>query len=219
MPKTWLGYARRHHVGLLALFVALGGTSLAATQIPGPGGVIHACYQKRGGALNVVAATKRCRRGQRALAFNQTGPQGSQGIQGPAGQPGAPGKDGAPGNPAAYPSVLPSGRTEVGVYAVRDKADAIGETIAAAISFPLPLAAAPEVSFAPNVSCPGTVAEPAAAPGTLCIYAGQRVNASDFATDDQGNVGSATRQGASVQVYADGAGDVIDQGSWAVTAP
>lgn len=219
MPKAWLGYARRHHVGLLALFVALGGTSLAATQIPGPGGVIHACYQKRSGALNVVAATKRCRRGERALAFNQTGPQGAQGIQGPAGQPGAPGKDGAPGNAAAYPSVLPSGRTEVGVFAARDKADGAGETIAATISFPLPLATAPTVSFAPSVSCPGTVAEPTAAPGKLCFYAGQQVNATDFATDDQGNVGSATRQGASLQVYANTAGDVIDQGSWAVTAP
>jgi len=30
----FLGYARRHHIGLLALFVALGGTSYAAVKLP-----------------------------------------------------------------------------------------------------------------------------------------------------------------------------------------
>jgi hypothetical protein len=29
-----MSYLRRHHVGLLALFIALGGTSYAATQLP-----------------------------------------------------------------------------------------------------------------------------------------------------------------------------------------
>jgi hypothetical protein len=29
-----LGYLRRHHIGLIALFVALGGTTYAATQLP-----------------------------------------------------------------------------------------------------------------------------------------------------------------------------------------
>jgi hypothetical protein len=35
MSRLVLAYARRHHVGLLALFVALGGTSYAATRLNG----------------------------------------------------------------------------------------------------------------------------------------------------------------------------------------
>jgi hypothetical protein len=35
MSRLMLAYARRHHVGLLALFVALGGTSYAATRLNG----------------------------------------------------------------------------------------------------------------------------------------------------------------------------------------
>jgi hypothetical protein len=229
MRNTWAGYVRRHHVGLLALFVALGGTSFAATQIPGPGGVIHSCYGKSNGSLRLVAAGRKCGRAERALAFNQLGRRGSQGAQGAQGSAGpqgatgptgATGQTGAPGNPAAYPSVLPSGRTEVGVYSVRSLAAAAGAAFASPISFPIPLASAPSnVLFAPGSNCPGSVAAPTAAPGVLCIYEGQTVNASEFVTDDQGNVGQASRQGAAVQAVANNAGDTIAQGSWAVTAP
>jgi hypothetical protein len=226
MARSWWVYVRRHHVGLLALFVALGGTSFAATQIPGSDGVIHACYQTSSGTLRVVAAGKKCGRSARALAFNQLGRQGpagakgAQGSAGPQGVAGPQGGPGQPGNPAAYPTILPSGRTEVGVYSTRIKSSAAGETIAAAITFPIPLAAAPSPKIDPDPSCTGTVSAPTAPRGVLCIYPGQTVNASLFVTDDQGNVGSASPQGAAVQAFANaGSADTIAQGSWAVTAP
>ena len=34
MLRVMTGYVRRHHVGVIALFVALGGTSYAAVKLP-----------------------------------------------------------------------------------------------------------------------------------------------------------------------------------------
>ena len=97
-------------VALVALFVALGGAGYAAVRsIPGPDGKIHSCYQKTNGNLRVVPAGKRCLKRERALAFNQRGPegkpgaQGSQGTQGPQGLQGA---TGAAGSARAYARVF-----------------------------------------------------------------------------------------------------------------
>jgi hypothetical protein len=102
MPTRLFAYVRGHHVGLLALFVALGGTSYAAiSSIPGPDGVIHACYQKTKGSLRVVPAGTRCLKSERALAFNQQGipgPRGSQGLQGLQGSQGSQGSQGLQGS-------------------------------------------------------------------------------------------------------------------------
>lgn len=81
-----------------AVLASAGGFAVAA--IPGPRGAIGGCYQKRTGALRVVAQGKRCARGERSLAWNQQGPPGAQGAQGgpgPAGPQGEPGVAGAPG--------------------------------------------------------------------------------------------------------------------------
>jgi hypothetical protein len=92
--------------------------------------------------------------------------------------------------------------------------------VSSPISFPIPLAAAPSVVIAPNPLCPGSVSVPTAAPGVLCIYKGQNVNAvALLVTDDQGVSGHASPQGAGLQVISNTVGDSIGQGSWAVTAP
>jgi hypothetical protein len=96
----------------IAVFIALGGGAYAAvSSIPGPDGVIHGCYKKRGGGLRLVSSAKKCTRSERLIAFNQSGPQGprgsqgnkgSQGIrggQGPAGVNGAAGLKGEQGPP------------------------------------------------------------------------------------------------------------------------
>jgi hypothetical protein len=45
----------------VAVFVALGGGAYAAvSSIPGPDGVIHACYAKKKGNLRLIAAGRRC---------------------------------------------------------------------------------------------------------------------------------------------------------------
>jgi hypothetical protein len=66
-------------VACAALLVALGGVTYAA--IPAPDGTVHACHDARG-ALRVIDSDAACDKGETALNFAQTGPQG------PAGAPG-----------------------------------------------------------------------------------------------------------------------------------
>ena len=87
-------------LGCVALVVALGGVSIAA--IPGSGGTISGCYQKKTGNLRVIDKAKRqkCRRTERAVSWNQkgqAGPPGAQGPQGERGPTGVAGTDGANG--------------------------------------------------------------------------------------------------------------------------
>jgi hypothetical protein len=96
MFRKLLAYVGRHHIGLVALAVALGGSAYAA--IPARNGTIKACYTTRGGALRVVdESTRRCPRGQRLLAWNQRGLRGLRGLQGIQGQQGLQGAQGGQG--------------------------------------------------------------------------------------------------------------------------
>jgi hypothetical protein len=72
--------------------------SFAWASIPGPGGVISACYGKSGGSLRVIdTANTNCGGNETAISWNQTGPQGAPGPQGPAGQQGPAGPAGPAG--------------------------------------------------------------------------------------------------------------------------
>ncbi|MDX6696772.1 MAG: hypothetical protein QOE65_169 [Solirubrobacteraceae bacterium] len=94
-----LAYVGRHHIGLVALAVALGGSAYAA--IPARNGTIKACYTTRGGAMRVVdSATRGCRRGQKLLSWNQQGLRGLPGAAGANGTPGTNGRDGTAGRDA-----------------------------------------------------------------------------------------------------------------------
>jgi hypothetical protein len=88
--------------GLLALAVAviliwvLPGSAQAASVV-GPGGQINGCYKKKGkakGTLRVVPAGKRCKKGEKRLAWNAQGPQGQTGGQGGTGATGGQGDAG-----------------------------------------------------------------------------------------------------------------------------
>jgi hypothetical protein len=88
-------------VGLLAIVglmsLALAGTAVAAPAI-GKGGRISACYRVKGkgkGAMRVVPANKKCRRGERKLAWNVAGTAGPAGQAGVAGATGPAGASGA----------------------------------------------------------------------------------------------------------------------------
>lgn len=89
-------YLRRHHIGLLALFVALGGTSYAAVNLPANS---VTTVQVKNGSL----MAKDFKKGQ--LPSGPTGPgglpgaKGASGEAGAAGAPGAPGEKGDQGNP------------------------------------------------------------------------------------------------------------------------
>src|ERR1700682_2269622 len=126
---------------LIALFISLGGGAYAAVSlIPGPDGVIHACYQKKGGNVRFLRAGTKCAKGERAVAFNQTGPQGPQGQQGTQGFPGAAGQQGLQGQPGPFPSTLPRGQTLRGYFYAGGTAASEGALALTSISFIYPLA-------------------------------------------------------------------------------
>ncbi len=119
------------------------------------------------------------------------GPQGTAGAAGTKGETGVAGKGGATGptgatgpqgSPWVAGGVLPSGKTETGVWG-----NGVGGGSAGAkffpISFPLPLSEAPTPVFVgpaeeSKPGCPGRGGTPrpgvpTAEPGFLCVYAGQ----------------------------------------------
>jgi hypothetical protein len=87
-------------VALLSLLVAVGGVAVAS--IPGPSGVITACYSKSSGTLRVIDSKKTCsKKRERTLRWNQQGPRGLQGFQGQPGNNGNDGQNGTAGRDAA----------------------------------------------------------------------------------------------------------------------
>ena len=78
-------------VGLLALVVALGGTSYAVTakRFVGSDGKVHACAKNRGGAVRLVHGNGKCRRAEQKVAWSQAGPQGAAGKDGQPGPVGS----------------------------------------------------------------------------------------------------------------------------------
>jgi hypothetical protein len=93
-PATVVGeLLRRHVVGLLALFVALGGTAVAVTSDPAENGPTPSAE---------TAKKKKAKKGRR-------GPQGPPGPQGAQGVPGQPGQDGAAGAPGSNGSTGSAG--------------------------------------------------------------------------------------------------------------
>lgn len=79
-------------VAYLALFVALGGGALAASNgFVDSNGQLHACVSKKGKIKLVKSAGKKCPKKNTKVAWNQTGPAGTRGLQGVPGKTGAQG--------------------------------------------------------------------------------------------------------------------------------
>jgi hypothetical protein len=96
-------YVARHHLALVALFVAIGGTSYAAFRLPANS---VGTRQIKRGAVTLSRISRRARldlrgadgpRGPRGLQ----GPKGNQGPKGDPGQKGNPGRNGDPGDPGS----------------------------------------------------------------------------------------------------------------------
>lgn len=94
------------------------------------------------------------------------------------------------------------------------------------ISFGFELAAAPTPNFraagsAPNANCPGSAADPQAAPGHLCVYESQSSNRGSVVlfTGTTGAFPAASKWGAGVWLIPAAAGNAYSYGTWAVTAP
>jgi hypothetical protein len=101
-------------LGLLALFVALGGTGYAVvSSIPDSKGVFHACVKTKSGTLRLVAAKAKCRKGEKRVRWSQTGPPGNAGTAGADGAPGATGGQGVQGVQGPTGLTGPAGTTVI----------------------------------------------------------------------------------------------------------
>jgi hypothetical protein len=200
-----------HAIAALALAVALGGTAYAATGgIPGPGGVISGCFNKKTGQLRVVGAGTHCnRKHERRLSWNQTGPKGT---------------------PGPITGALPSGVTLRGEWAIRlQSGAAASQRLQTGISFGFSLPAAPTPNFIPiggtvPAGCAGgTATAPTAQPGNLCVYEVAADNISPasqtiFRADGTDGVDDPFGAGLAANTVAANT-DTRWRGTWAVTAP
>lgn len=205
-------FTSAHAIAFLALFVALGGTGYAVSQLP----------KDSVGAAQIrkdAVTSKKVRNGS-LLARDFKSGQLPRGETGPAGP---------------LLDELPSGRTLIGSYSLMAYGSDVNTRASATISFPLPLASSPAKAVvlrasSPNpdaVACPGSASNPKAAPGALCVYeavgsnAGQikSCNNSGVTLCGPGAAGSASRFGADIEAFASAAGTLYSAGTWAVTAP
>ncbi len=150
-------------VACLALFVALGGTAIAASHY-----LITSTSQIKPSVLVKLRGAGRA---------GATGPQGPQGVQGGLGPQGPQGPQGVQGPQGPFPTTLPTGQTLTGVY--NAESENPSSTVAAfandTISFQYRLASAPQVAFLfanekPTADCPGSASNPEAKSGWLCVY-------------------------------------------------
>src|SRR5947209_45056 len=123
----------------LALVVATGGGAYAIAS-SSRGGVIRGCFQKKTGSLRVIFGKHKCRKSEKALTWNQSGPRGLPGAKGNTGARGLQGTTGATG---PFPDILPTGKTLRGNYNIGGTAAAGGALANTAISFVFQFASAP----------------------------------------------------------------------------
>jgi hypothetical protein len=152
------------------------------------------------------------------------GPQGPVGPQGGKGDPGAPGAPGAdgdpgpkgdPGDPWTAGGVLPSEETETGAWGVGPAG--VGFV---SFSYNLPLTAAPTIKYlkkgeGETAECPGTVDEPEAEPGFLCIYTSEE---NEIEYKQISGIAPASFATGAVAFFESKGGFPIALGTWAVTA-
>jgi hypothetical protein len=122
---------------------------------------------------------------------------------------------------------LRSGKLIRGVYSVGHHGDVDPEFDWADINFRTPLASAPTPHFiafgdTPPAQCPGSVTNPKALTGQLCVYEQTGANRSVTIVNPLNNdQGEASRFGASVFLIMNGSPPLqfYSRGSWAVRAP
>jgi hypothetical protein len=205
-------------IAVIALVAALAGTAFAAAGLTG----------KEKKEVKKIAKKFAGKPGP-AGPQGATGPQGAPGKDGAVGPQGAPGEDGQDGEDGvcsvSVPNcVLPPGATLTGTWA----ADSNEEYQFVNGSFLMRLATTPHKNVLPadttswtqqqEENCPGTVSDPDAAPGQVCIYIGKtsgNFEISGFGVDE---TAYDPRSGWIEEFQITGGGEGWGFGSWAVTA-
>jgi hypothetical protein len=214
-------FLRRNTIALLALFLALGGTTWAASSaLIGRNTV--ASPQVVNGSLQTKDLSAKARK---ALKGNR-GLRGLRGLQGAKGATGAQGVQGVQGPAGPFPDSLASGKTLRGAWSLgSDQAASAGSYDNSTISFLYKLATAPTVVKIPvggpnpdATHCTGTVVAPEAAGGYLCIYVGISTNATNATPTTFGSPFLAPTSGLELENFATADGTWLQIGSWAVTA-
>jgi len=204
-------------VAMLALFVAMGGTAIAASSILITGKQIKNSSITGADVKNKSLTPKDFRGSVR-------GARGAAGPSGPPGPNGATGAPGAPGSPGPFPDGdMPAGKTVRGTYGMagfKASASDPGRGVDS-ISFTFRFSAPPvshviTLGGTPPPECPGTAAVPEALAGHLCVYEGAQLNSGSLAVFTPETAGGAARTGAILRIFGtvDGA-DFFSVGSWA----
>jgi hypothetical protein len=237
--NSHLSYA--NVIATVALFAALGGGAYAATELSKNS--VRSKHIKNGQvkradlAKNAVNSAK-VRDGALLAADFKAGqlPQGAQGAQGPQGTPGQSGpqgetgaqgpagQQGAQGVAGPFPDGdMPSGKTVRGTYSIRENLT----SASTGISFTFRMATAPTPTWiaaggAPTANCPGSVDDPQALPGHLCVYSSFDSNVSSRCVYNNTNAGGgscglADREGGNL--FVSGTSPIQTDGTWAATSP
>jgi hypothetical protein len=140
--RSRLTYA---NVGVTVALV-LAGTGLAVASSPGRGAVISTCYRASGGGLRVIDTARKgsagnCSKKEKALSWNQQGPQGVRGVPGLQGTPGvqgAQGLQGVQGMPGPTFGVMTVGTGAPNPPANPDESSASARNVGRHFAFTLP---------------------------------------------------------------------------------
>jgi hypothetical protein len=223
-------------VALLAFVIATTGSAVAASLITSA--------QIKDGTIQTKDISKKAQtalKGKRGAAGarglqgskGDTGPKGDQGLTGdagPRGDQGAKGDTGAQGDPGPLLQTLPAGKTLKGDYHIGMTTTAASQFVYSGITFQFPLPTAPTFNFIPQggpatANCPGSVADPQAAAGFLCLYEGASQNKGPgqqpqvcSSAGGCGSPNSPDKFGVGLELASAAAGFASSSGTWAVTA-
>jgi hypothetical protein len=206
-------------VAVLALIVALGGTSYATITVTGA--------QIRDGSIttrDIRNGTLRAEDfGRQLLAGRQVGTS-EQGHARPAGRRPQPAPARAVGAPLTF-DTLPSGQILAGVFDVRGNAVQAGDTFRTTLPFGHKLPAHPTaVRLLANPGfttpdCQGSGGDPEPAPGVLCIYVDGTGNQPDVRINFAGSNNVVQLTGTGLAVRATRPGGLYAFGGWAYKVP